>query len=93
MCLTEKVPLPQAGREAGIHLLGGQTAVAVGQLLLLPHIHFQLICPKQQLKPAANPAHKIPLHSCHSPLVGMLVPLTLASCYSPWLPLKSYLSV
>lgn len=93
MCLVEKVPLPQAGREAGIHLLGGQTAVAGGQLLLLPHIHFQLICPKQQLKPAANPAHKIPLHSCHSPLVGMLVPLTLASCYSPWLPLKSYLSV
>lgn len=82
-------PFPQAGRETGIPLQGGQTAVVRGQLLLLPCIHSRLICLDQQLKPTANPAHKIPLHSCHSPLVGMLVPLTLASCYSPWLPLKS----
>jgi len=63
--------------------------VARGQLLLLPCVHSQLVCLDQQLKPRANPAHKIPLHSCHSPVMGMLVPLTLASCYSPWLPLKS----
>lgn len=60
-----------------------------GQLLLLPCTHSQLICLEQQLKPTANPAHKIPPHSCHSLLLGTLLPLTLASCYSPWLPLKS----
>lgn len=60
-----------------------------GQLLLLPCTHSQLICLEQQLKPTANPAHKIPPHSCHSLLLGTLLLLTLASCYSPWLPLKS----
>lgn len=85
----ENIPLPP-GWQGNIHSSpGGQTAVARGQLLLLPHIRSQLICLDQQLKPTANPAHKIPQHSCHSPLVGILVPLTLASCYSPWLPLKS----
>lgn len=49
----------------------------------------QLMCLEQQLKPPANPAYKIPPHSCHSLLLGTLLPLTLASCYSPWLPLKS----
>lgn len=82
-------PFPQAGRESGIPLQGGQTAVERGQLLLLPCTHSQLICLEQQLKPRANPAHKVPPHSCHSLLLGTLLPLTLASCYSPWLPLKS----
>lgn len=88
-CTRKTSPFPQAGRETGIPLQGGQTAVLRGQLLLLPCTHSQLICLEQQLKPTANPAHKIPPHSCHSLLLGTLLPLTLASCYSPWLPLKS----
>lgn len=54
-----------------------------------PCFRSQLIHLNQQLKPAANPARRVTLPSCRSPEVGTLVPSTLASCYSPWLPLKS----
>lgn len=57
--------------------------------LAAPYFRSQLIHLEQQLKPAANPARRVALPSCQSPEVGTLVPLTLASCYSPWLPLKS----